>query len=226
MVPATLPLAQEWHKTRIVLCLPLISGVCVSDHEVDKGRRRVLIGLGASVWGLGVIGAAVPFVKSWSPSGKARAAGAPIRVDFSKLEAGSMLGPIPAWRGKPVFVVRRSQGMVKELESLTSGLADADSKREQQPAYAQNPTRSRKPDIGVYVGICTHLGCSPKYQAPDSAVEVTATKGGFFCPCHGSKFDLAGRVYEGVPAPANLEVPPYSYESDAVIVIGVDEEHA
>ena len=203
----------------------LFSGVSVSDHEVDKGRRRVLIGLSASVWGLGVAGAATPFVKSWSPSAKARALGAPIRVDISKLENGGLLGPIPAWRGKPVFVLKRTPDMIKALETLKDPLADAESTRPQQPEYARNDTRSRKPDIGVYVGICTHLGCSPKYQGA-APVEVAPTKGGFFCPCHGSKFDLAGRVYANMPAPANLEVPPYSFESDSIIVIGVDEENA
>lgn len=200
-------------------------GGSVSDHQVDNGRRRVLIGLSAAVWGVGVAGAAVPFVKSWTPSAKARAAGAAIKIDISKLEPGALLGPMQAWRGKPVFVLKRTPEMLKNLEQLTSGLADPGSETPQQPAYAKNAARSRKPEIGVFVGICTHLGCSPKYQGADT-VEVAATKGGFFCPCHGSKFDFAGRVYANMPAPANLQVPPYSFESDSVIVIGVDEENA
>lgn len=204
---------------------PLFLGVSVSDREVNRGRRRFLIGASSSVWGLGAVGVAVPFVRSWSPSAKAKALGAPIKVDISKLGDGALLGPIPAWRGKPVFVVRRTPAMIDALKANTEPLSDPVSVREQQPKYAQNPTRSRKPEIGVYVGICTHLGCSPKFHI-DGIPELAMTKGGFFCPCHGSKFDLAGRVYKNVPAPANLVVPPYSFESDTVINIGVDEENA
>lgn len=195
----------------------------MSDREIDKSRRRFLIGATSVVGGVGVVGFAVPFVQSWSPSAKARAVGAPIKIDISKLEPGQMLGPIPAWRGKPIFVVYRTPEM---LASLAAGgdLADPESTRKQQPDYAVNVHRSRKPEVGIYLGLCTHLGCSPKFDASASQfVKLEPTKGGFFCPCHGSAFDLAGRVYAGVPAPANLEVPPYSFESDSVVVIGVDE---
>lgn len=167
---------------------------------------------------------------SWTPSAKARAAGAPIKVDISKLEPGAMLGPIPAWRGQPVFVIRRTEAMLAELTKLSTSerLADpASSREEQQPGYAKNEARARKADIGVYVGTCTHLGCSPKlFGAVGAQPFDSEWVGGFFCPCHGSKFDLAGRVFANLPAPANLLVPPYSFESDTVIVIGIDEENA
>ncbi|MBT5199306.1 MAG: ubiquinol-cytochrome c reductase iron-sulfur subunit, partial [Gammaproteobacteria bacterium] len=164
------------------------------------------------------------FVGSWNPSARALAAGAPVKIDISKLSAGEILGPIPAWRDKPIFVVKRSDAMLEQLNSMNDRLADPDSQREQQPGYAQNGTRSIKPDVLVLVGLCTHLSCSPKFR-PAIQPEVFDEEwiGGFFCPCHGSKFDLAGRVYAGVPAPSNLEVPPHFYESDSVIVIGEDE---
>jgi ubiquinol-cytochrome c reductase iron-sulfur subunit len=195
----------------------------------DKQRRYFLIGATAVVGAVGVVGAAVPFVASWVPSAKARALGAPIKIDISKMKPGEMLGPIPAWRGQPVFVLYRTPGAIAALEQQDDLLADPNSDRkEQQPGYAKNPTRSRRPEIGVYVGLCTHLGCSPKYQ-PVVETRDFGTDwqgGGFFCPCHGSKFDLAGRVAKSVPAPSNLPVPPYSFESDSVIVVGVDEENA
>lgn len=206
----------------------------MSDREIEKGgpeghpngRRRFLIGASISVWGLGAVGVAVPFVKSWSPSAKAKALGSPIKVDISKLAPGTLLGPIPAWRGKVVFIVSRTPEMLANLKANIAPLSDPESERaEQQPAYAKNAFRSRKPELGVYVGLCTHLGCSPKFNI-DGIPELAPTHGGFFCQCHGSKYDLAGRVYKNVPAPANLLVPPYSFESDSVIVIGVDEENA
>jgi ubiquinol-cytochrome c reductase iron-sulfur subunit len=204
--------------------------ISVGEREVNGPRRRFLIGATSAVAGLGAVGVAVPFVQSWTPSAKARALGAPIRVDISKLEPGALLGPIPAWRGMPVFVIRRTEAMLAELAKLTAGsrLADpASSREEQQPAYAKNEARSRKAEIGVYVGTCTHLGCSPKFFGAVGAQPFDAQwVGGFFCPCHGSRFDLAGRVFANLPAPANLLVPPYSFESDTVIVIGVDEETA
>ena len=171
-----------------------------------------------------MVGVAVPFVGSWNPSAKALAAGAPVKVDISKLSAGEILGPIPSWRDKPVFVIKRSDSMLEVLNTLNDRLADPESQREQQPSYAQNETRSIRPDVLVLVGLCTHLSCSPKFR-PAIQPEVYDEEwiGGFFCPCHGSKFDLAGRVYTGVPAPSNLEVPPHFYESDSVIVIGEDE---
>ena len=199
----------------------------MSGDGVNRQRRYFLIGATSVVGGLGVVGAAVPFVASWSPSAKARALGAPITVDISRLNAGEMLGPIPAWRGQPVFILYRTPAALEQLRKLDPSRADPNSERDQQPAYAKNVTRSRRPEIGVYLGLCTHLGCSPKYF-PIVTPEPWAAnwEGGFFCPCHGSMFDLAGRVKKGVPAPANLLVPPYSFASDKVIVIGIDEEHA
>ena len=186
--------------------------------NVDKTRRRLLVGSTAVVGGIGVAGAAIPFVRSWSPSAKARALGAPVEVDISKLNPGEMLAPIPAWRGRPVFVVRRTPETVDRLVSESSELADPKSKNdEMQPAYAKNAWRSRKPEIGVYLGLCTHLGCSPKFRGEENS---------FFCVCHGSVFDLAGRVFKNKPAPDNLPVPPYRFETDNLIVIGEDEETA
>ena len=191
---------------------------------VDKERRYFLIGATSAVAALGVVGAAVPFVASWSPSAKARALGAPIRVDISRLEEGQLIGPIPAWRGKPVFVLSRSTDVIERLKTQTGMLQDPDSLRPQQPGNSQNAWRSTKPEVVVYHGLCTHLGCSPKYYPVVGQTDFDANWiGGFFCPCHGSKFDLAGRVYSGVPAPDNLEVPPYRYETDTVIVIGEGE---
>ncbi len=199
----------------------------MSGDEVNKQRRYFLIGATSVVGAVGAIGAAVPFVKSWNPSAKARALGAPVTIDFSRLNPGEMLGPIPAWRGQPVFVLYRTPENLETLPKLNGSRADPNSERDQQPAYAKNEWRSRRPEIGVYLGLCTHLGCSPKFFPvvnPDPS--ETPWLGGFFCPCHGSKFDLAGRVKQGVPAPSNLLVPPYSFVSDKVIVIGVDEENA
>jgi len=199
----------------------------MSGDGVNKQRRYFLIGATSVVGGLGVVGAAVPFVRSWSPSAKARALGAPITVDISRLSPGELLGPIPAWRGQPVFILYRTPEALEELSKLDSTRADPNSQRDQQPSYAQNEWRSRRPEIGVYIGLCTHLGCSPKYFPVVTPEPFDANwVGGFFCPCHGSMFDLAGRVTKGVPAPSNLVVPPYSFVSDKVIAIGIDEEHA
>ncbi|MEE9255326.1 MAG: ubiquinol-cytochrome c reductase iron-sulfur subunit [Pseudomonadales bacterium] len=199
----------------------------MSANGVNEGRRRFLIGATSAVGAAGVVGAAVPFVKSWSPSARARALGAPIKVDISRLKPGEMLGPMPAWRGKPVFVLRRTGEALELMNTLVPELADPDSQEPMQPRYAQNAHRSRDPEIGVLLGLCTHLGCSPKFYGEVQPESFDPRwKGGFFCPCHGSKFDLAGRVYSGYPAPSNLEVPPYSYESESVIIIGVDEENA
>lgn len=201
--------------------------IAESGGGIDRQRRYFLIGATSVVGGVGIVGAAVPFVKSWTPSARARALGAPITVDISKLRPGEMLGPIPAWRGKPVFILRRSDETLQNLETQTEVLADPASENvEQQPPYARNTWRSRRPEIGVYLGICTHLGCSPKHYVGVRPEFDRTLNGGFFCPCHGSRFDLAGRVVEGVPAPDNLEVPPYSFEGDNVIVVGVDEETA
>jgi ubiquinol-cytochrome c reductase iron-sulfur subunit len=196
----------------------------LSDEGINKTRRNFLIGATSVVGSVGVVGVAVPFIGSWNPSAKALAAGAPIKVDVSRLEPGDMLGPIPAWRDKPVFIVKRTDAMVAALGKTSARLADPDSIQAQQPDYARNEGRSIRPDLLVLVGICTHLGCSPKFNPEVTPQEYDPDwLGGFYCPCHGSKFDLAGRVYSGVPAPTNLEVPPYFYENDTVLVIGKDK---
>jgi len=199
----------------------------VSENSVNERRRNFLIGATSLVGAAGAVGVAVPFVGSWNPSARALAAGAPIKVDISKLAAGEILGPLPAWRDKPIFVVKRSEDQLSKLNSNNGRLADPDSSRPQQPGYAQNDTRSIRPEVLVLVGLCTHLGCSPQFKPLVRPEQFDAEwVGGFFCACHGSKFDLAGRVYAGVPAPANLEVPPHYYETDSVLVIGDDEEKA
>ncbi len=197
------------------------------SEDTLKTNRRYLLLATTTVSAVGVVGAAIPFVQSWQPSALARALGAPIKVNIGKLRPGELLGPLPAWRGQPVFVVRRTPEAIATLESDLRKLADPESQDSEQPDYAQNAHRSRQPEIGVYVGLCTHLGCSPKYYG---AVQPEAFesnwKGGFFCPCHGSKFDLAGRVEKNLPAPTNLIVPPHFYESDTTLVIGLDERSA
>ncbi len=194
----------------------------MSNAPLNNGRRRFLTATTAVVGGLGAAAVAVPFIKSWNPSEKAKAAGAPVEVDISKLEEGQMVRV--EWRGKPVWVVRRAQTVVDTLKELDGQLRDPASGAEQQPVYAQNAYRSIKPEYFVAVGICTHLGCSPTYLPDSFNEQVQGVKSGFFCPCHGSKFDMAGRVFQGVPAPLNLVVPKHMYLSDAKIMIGVDEE--
>ena len=199
----------------------------MTDDSANTGRRRFLVGSTSVVGAAGVAGAAVPFVGSWNPSAKARAAGAPIRVDISRLQSGEMLGPIPAWRGKPIFIIKRSDEALSALNEDPDRLTDPDSEDPEQPAYAQNETRSRTPDLMVLVGLCPHLFCSPTPFITLRAEPFDAEwRGGFFCPCHGSRFDLAGRVYSGSPASRNMQVPPHSFESDDVLVIGIDEETA
>lgn len=197
----------------------------MSTDGVNVNRRRLLVGATAAMGAVGVAGAAVPFVKSWAPSAKARAAGASVVADVSQLEPGQRA--IFEWRGKPVWVVRRTEQMIAGLAAVERVLSDPQSQQSVQPAYAANRTRSIKPEYAVITGICTHLGCSPNFRPEVGAADLGADwQGGFFCPCHGSKFDLAGRVYSGVPAPTNLEIPPHRYESDLVIVIGEDAEAA
>ncbi len=195
----------------------------MSDGRVNPGLRNYLIGATTVVGTAGVIGVAVPFVASFNPSARTLAAGAPIKIDISRLIPGEILGPIPAWRDKPIFVLLRTEEMLAKLNSSNERLADPKSNRLQQPAYARNDTRSIRPDVLVLIGLCTHLSCSPKFR-PDIKAQAFDPNwiGGFYCPCHGSKFDLAGRVYAGVPAPSNLEVPPHYYESESVLVIGGD----
>ncbi|MHA6604385.1 ubiquinol-cytochrome c reductase iron-sulfur subunit [Photobacterium damselae] len=194
----------------------------MSNTPISSGRRRFLTVTTSVVGGLGAAAIAVPFIKSWNPSAKAKAAGAPVEVDISKLEEGQMIRV--EWRGKPVWVVRRSDAVLKQLEGHDEQLRDAASDEPQQPNYAKNAYRSVKPEIFLAVGICTHLGCSPTYLPSTFSEQVSGIASGFFCPCHGSKFDMAGRVFSGVPAPLNLVVPPHTFLDDNTILVGVDGE--
>lgn len=198
----------------------------MSDDGVNAGRRRFLTTATSVVGGAGIVGVAVPFVGSWNPSAKAKAAGAPVKADISKLEPGAMM--VVEWRGKPVYIVRRTKQQVNDLGGLADTLKDPDSTGSDQPTYVDQLSRSIKPEIMVLVGLCTHLGCAPKFHPEVGVANFGGDKwkGGFFCPCHGSRFDLAGRVYKGVPASQNLVVPPYSFVNDKVVEIGVDQETA
>lgn len=190
---------------------------------VDHSKRRTLTVAAGVVGGVGAACAAVPFVASMLPSARAQAAGAPVEVDINKLEPGQRI--TVEWRGKPVWIIRRSKVMLEALPSLDSALLDPASELRQQPDYAKNSTRSIKPETLVLLGICTHLGCSPSYRPEFAPADLGQEwKGGFFCPCHGSRFDLAGRVYAGVPAPKNLEVPRHMYISETRILIGADDK--
>jgi ubiquinol-cytochrome c reductase iron-sulfur subunit len=184
----------------------------------DPNRRALLIATGAAT-GIGVIATAIPFVESMEPSEAAKAAGAPVEVDIGNIEPGKLVSV--AWRGKPVWVLHRSEEMLASLQKDTALLADPDSARSEQPKNAANPTRAIKPPFFVAIGICTHLGCVPVFRPEAGAADLgPGWPGGFYCPCHGSKYDLAGRVYKNVPAPLNLEVPEYQYLSDTKIRIG------
>jgi ubiquinol-cytochrome c reductase iron-sulfur subunit len=195
----------------------------ITGAEVDLRRRRFLTGAATVVGGAGVAAALVPFVAYWEPSAKTRAAGAPIEVEIGKLAEGQMM--TVEWRGMPIYILRRTGASVSELASLDAGLRDPASEIDQQPDYARNAYRSRKPDLFVAVGICTHLGCAPTFRPDVAPADLGAEwKGGFFCPCHGSRFDLAGRVFKGVPAPTNLLVPPYAFLTDTRLIIGSDAE--
>lgn len=197
----------------------------MSNKEVDRSKRRFLIAATAAVGGVGAAVVAVPFVKSMLPSQRAKAAGAPVEVDISKVEPGMLL--TVEWRGKPVWIVNRTKDMLDLLVKHDEHLKDPKSDENQQPEYCKNPTRSIKPEFLVAVGICTHLGCSPTYRKEVGAADLGAAwPGGFFCPCHGSKFDLAARVFQDVPAPLNLVIPPYKYLSDARLLIGDDSKGA
>ena len=195
-------------------------------NTVDVDKRRFLTNATTVVGGIGAIAVAIPFISSLSPSARAQAAGAPVSVDISKLAMGQMI--TAEWRGKPVWVLRRSEETLETLTTLVSELRDPNSDNtDQQPDYCKNPGRSIRDDVLVLVGICTHLGCSPTHR-PELAPEDLGPdwKGGFFCPCHGSTFDLSGRVYSGVPAPTNLVVPPYRYLSENQLLIGEDTQGA
>jgi ubiquinol-cytochrome c reductase iron-sulfur subunit len=193
-----------------------------NDGKVDCGRRRLLVAT-ATIGGLGGVAAAVPFVSSMLPSERAKAAGAPVEVDISKLAPGQMM--TVEWRGKPVWIINRTKEQLDSLKVTDDRVSDPKSERHQQPDYCKNETRSIKPAIFVAVGICTHLGCSPSEKFKTGAESGVGADwpGGFVCPCHGSTFDLAGRVYKSKPAPDNLEVPPHMYLGDARILIGEDK---
>lgn len=193
-----------------------------NDAVVDQGRRRFLTATTSVVGGAGVVLAAIPFVKSWEPSVAAKTAGAPVLADISKIEPGQKV--TFAWRGLPVFVVNRTKEQLDALPGVDSHLRDPKSDNSaQQPDYAKNEYRSIKPEWLVVTGLCTHLGCVPDFF-PDLKPEPFDPnwKGGFYCPCHKSRYDMAGRVFDGVPAPANLAVPPYHFVDDSHILIGVD----
>ncbi len=195
----------------------------MANSEVDKNRRRFLIAATSVVGAAGTAALAYPFLGSMSPSARALAAGAPVEVNISKVEPGQLLRVI--WRGKPVWVVNRTEEMLKELPGLDGNLKDPNSDIfvQQQPEYAKNGHRSREPKYLVLVGICTHLGCSPTYRPEVAPADLGADwKGGWYCPCHGSRFDLAGRVYKNVPAGSNLEVPPYYFKDEQTLLVGED----
>jgi ubiquinol-cytochrome c reductase iron-sulfur subunit len=192
----------------------------MSESPVDKTRRNLVVAT-ATAGGVAAAAAAVPFAASMMPSERAKALGAPVETDLSELKPGEM--QILEWRGKPVWVLRRTPEMLEAIKKSDPQVADPASQVPLQPEYAKNEFRSIKPDIAVLVGVCSHLGCSPQYKGMEAKVEMGADwGGGFYCPCHGSKFDFAGRVYKGVPAPVNLTVPPYAFLSETKIVIGED----
>ena len=191
----------------------------MDNHEINNGRRRFLILATSGAGGVAALGVATPFVASFFPSEKAKAAGAAVEIDVSKIESGQMM--TAEWQGKPIWVVNRTAQQLKDLKALDGAVSDPKSEVEQQPENCKNETRSIKPNIFVAIGICTHLGCSPTYRPDVAPADLgSAWKGGFFCPCHGSKFDMAGRVYKGVPAPTNLVVPPYKDLSDTTVLVG------
>ena len=189
----------------------------------NPGRRKFLI-VSTSVVGAGaVVGAAIPFIAAFNPSEKAKAAGSPARADISKLGKGEMM--LVEWRGIPIYILRHSEESLLKLNENLSRLSDPDSLQDQQPEYAKNKNRAIREDIVVLEAVCTHLSCAPKFYPELGITEFDSNwQGGFFCPCHGSKFDLLGRVYAGVPAPTNLNVPPHYYENEDVLVIGEDGE--
>ncbi|KAB2969641.1 ubiquinol-cytochrome c reductase iron-sulfur subunit [Zoogloea sp.] len=191
------------------------------DQKVDAGRRQLLL-VTSAAGGVGAVAAAVPFVASLTPSERAKAAGAPVEVDISKLGPGQMM--TVEWRGKPVWIINRTKEMLESLKKTDGEVSDPNSDKPQQPEYAKNETRSIKPEILVAVGICTHLGCSPsdKFKTGAESGVSADWAGGFLCPCHGSTFDMAGRVYKSKPAPDNLEIPPHKYLADTKILIGED----
>ena len=195
----------------------------MENKNIDQGRRRFLTTAATVVGGVGAVAAAVPFVSNMNPSAKTKAIGAPVEVDISKLEPGDRM--IEKWQGKPVWILRRTGEMLKDISSLNDKVSDPASDDSAQPDYAKNEFRAREDEFLVVIGICTHLGCSPSFVMKGEGDSIAADwKGGFFCPCHGSRFDLAGRVFKGVPAPRNLVIPPYKFISPTRLLIGDDSE--
>ncbi|CAN7193557.1 ubiquinol-cytochrome c reductase iron-sulfur subunit [Pseudoxanthomonas sp. LjRoot168] len=194
------------------------------NGPVNTGRRRFLTATTAVVGAVGAGIAAVPFIKSWNPSARAKLAGAPVTADLTGLQEGQRL--ILEWRGQPIWIVKRSKAILDALPTLDANLRDPQStNKDQQPSYITGETRSLKPEVSVLVGLCTHLGCSPEMAAEIKPEPYDPNwKGGYFCPCHKSRFDMAGRVFQGVPAPTNLVVPPHFYQDDNTIVIGLDPQ--
>jgi ubiquinol-cytochrome c reductase iron-sulfur subunit len=197
----------------------------MSDNVVDTGRRQFLTVATTATGIVGAAFAAAPFLASWRPSARAKALGAPVEVDISKVEPGAMIKV--EWRGKAIYIVHRTPQMLTQLEGMAPLLRDPDSKQSEQPDFARNASRALKPEYLVLVGVCTHLGCAPLDRFTPGDVTVAPDwPGGFFCPCHGSKFDLSGRVFKDVPAPTNLTVPPYRFLSDSRLLIGAETENA
>ncbi len=197
----------------------------MANEGVDHGRRRFLTATTAVIGGVGVVAAAVPFIESWEPSARALSAGAPVTADISKIELGQMVRF--AWRGLPVFVANRTKEQLADLPSLDPRLRDPTCEEDQQPSYCKNAWRSIKPEWLVMIGICTHLGCVPDYYGKIEPEPFDAHwKGGYFCPCHKSRYDVAGRVFQGVPAPLNMVIPPYHFIDDTHVRIGVSPKGA
>lgn len=196
----------------------------MSEQKVDKTRRNLIVATSV-VGGAASVGAAVPFAASWLPSERAKAAGAPVEVDIASMAPGEL--KVVEWRGKPVWILKRTKEMVDSLKAVAAKLSDPASSASAQPEYAKNDARALKADVMVMEGVCTHLGCSPQIKTVETKGEMGADwEGGFYCPCHGSKFDYAGRVFKGAPAPLNLPVPPHVYLSEGTLLIGEDKKGA
>lgn len=196
----------------------------VVEEELDLSRRKFLTRATIATGAVGAVFAAIPFIESWRPSERARALGAPAEMDVSKIDPGQMA--ITTWRKQPIYIVRRTPEMVERLKGHDAALKDPQSEKSDQPSYAKNVMRSRNAEYLVLIGTCTHLGCLPKQRFPADGEMGPSWPGGFFCPCHGSRFDLAGRVFEGSPASVNLRVPPYEFSNDRTLIIGADEKGA
>jgi ubiquinol-cytochrome c reductase iron-sulfur subunit len=200
----------------------MADNVVVADEAVDLSRRKFLTNATIATGAVGAVFVAVPFVESWTPSERARALGAPTELDITKIDPGQMT--IITWRRQPIYVVRRTPEMVGRLQGHDGDLKDPTSQDSKQPDYAKNVQRSRTAEYLVLIGTCTHLGCLPKQRFEAGMAEMGPTwPGGYFCPCHGSRFDLAGRVFKGSPASVNLVVPPYEYPNEKTLRVGADE---